>query len=381
MSRNPEYQFVSTDTSLIISSLVSVWEKMTGRTLPPASPDMLFVHWVADVIIQERALLNYTGNQNIPSRASGEDLDALGELFHDPTRPDAQPAVCTVRFTISEAQSTAILIPARTQLTDASGALVWETVQDEYIAIGDLHADATVQCQTPGITGNGYAAGQINRLIDVDNIAFFDSCENITVSDKGADRASDDEYYNLMRESQDAYSTAGPLGGYIYFAKSVSTEITDVVANSPAPGTVAIYSLMRDGSIAGEEIKNAVLAACSPADVRPLTDLVTAGDPELVSYDVELTFYIPSNSQRSSAEIEAAVQAAVNDYVGWQSARLGRDINPDELRQRVKETGIKRMELTSPTFAVLSDGRSVPTAPQVAAIGTITIVNGGHEDE
>lgn len=381
MSRNPEYQFVSTDTSPIISSLVAVWEKMIGRTLPPASPDMLFVRWVADIIIQERALLNYTGNQNIPSRASGKDLDALGELFFDQTRPDAQSAVCTERFTISEAQGTAILIPAGTQVTDSSGVLVWATTRDEYIAIGDLFADVLIQCQTVGIIGNGYAVGQINRLVDVDKIAFFRSCENITVSAKGADRASDNEYYNLMRESQDAYSTAGPMGGYIYFARSVSTEITDVVANSPAAGVVAIYSLMRDGTIAEEEIKNSVLAACNPDDVRPLTDLVTVGDPELVSYDVDITYWIPSNSRRSSAEIEVAVRAAVNDYIGWQSARLGRDINPDELRQRVKETGVKRMELRSPTFTVLSDGRGVSTAPQVAAIGTITVANGGHEDE
>lgn len=381
MSRNPEYQFVSTDTSPIISNLAAVWEKMTGRTLPPASPDKLFIHWVANAMIQERALLNYTGNQNIPSRSSDSDLDALGELFHDSTRPDAQPAVCTERFTISEARSTAILIPAGTKVTDASGVLVWSTTSDEYVAIGDLYADVAIQCQTEGIIGNGYAIGQINRLIDVDNIALFKSCENITVSDKGADRASDEEYYNLMRSSQDAYSAAGPMGGYIYFAKSVSTEITDVVPNSPSAGTVAIYALMRDGTIASEEIKNAILAACNPSDVRPLTDLVTVGDPELVSYNIDLTFYIPSNSQRSSTEIEAAVQAAVSDYVGWQCARLGRDINPDELRQRVKETGIKRMELRSPAFTALSDGRGVPTAPQVAAVGIITIVAGGHEDE
>ncbi len=183
MNRNPEYQFVSTDTDPIVANLVAVWEKMTGRTLPPASPDMLFVRWAADIIIQERALLNYAANQNIPSRASDANLDALGELFQDPVRPEAQPAVCTERFHISAAQTSAVLIPAGTKVTDSSGTLVWETTADVYIAIGSLYADVTVRCQTAGVVGNGYTEGQVNRLVDVDNIAYYESCENITASD------------------------------------------------------------------------------------------------------------------------------------------------------------------------------------------------------
>ena len=38
-----------------------------------------------------------------------------------------------------------------------------------------------------------------------------------------------------MRASMDSYSTAGPLGGYIYHAKRVSTEIEDVVPQLARP--------------------------------------------------------------------------------------------------------------------------------------------------
>lgn len=44
------------------------------------------------------------------------------------------------------------------------------------------------------------------------------------------------------------------------------------------------------------------------------------------------------------------------------------------------ETGIKRLELRSPVFTVLRDGRE-NGVPQVAALGTKTVTNGGHEDE
>ncbi|MDD2296577.1 MAG: baseplate J/gp47 family protein, partial [Sphaerochaetaceae bacterium] len=140
-------------------------------------------------------LNNYTGNQNIPSRARDSDLDALGELFYDKTRPAAQAARCTVRFFISEIQSSAILVPAGTRVTDKDNTFIWETTADAYIAIGDLSVEVMVQCQTTGIAGNGYTAGQINTLVDV--YPYYSHCENITESDDGADAATDDEYYEL----------------------------------------------------------------------------------------------------------------------------------------------------------------------------------------
>ena len=376
--RDAQYPFIPTDANALVSALVSGYERLTGASVQPASPEKLFIQWVADVLLQERALNNYTGNQNIPSRASGENLDALGELFYVTERPAAQPAVCSQRFHISQAQAAAILIPAGTRVTDASGALVWETVEDVYVGIGDTCADVQVRCQTPGVAGNGYAAGQLNTIIDL--FDYYDHCENTTASDGGADEASDGEYYELMRASMDAYSTAGPQGGYIYHAKRVSTKIADVAANSPTPGTVDLYVLMDDGTIAQPEIKNAVLAACSADTVRPLTDLVSVKDPETVAYDIAFTYYIPAESPLSPADIEAAVDAAVKQYVAWQCGRLGRDINPSYLIGLLMQTGIKRVDLTAPAFTVLRDGSNQDT-PQVAAVGGITATNGGYEDE
>lgn len=167
MSRNTQHQFASTDPSELVSALVAAYEKITGVSVQPASPEKLFIQWVADIIIQERVINNYTGNQNIPSRAEGENLDALGELFYVQDRPAAQAAVCMERFYISEPQATAILIPVGTRVTDASSTLVWETVADVYVPIGASYADVQIRCQTVGVAGNDYAAGQINTIVDV----------------------------------------------------------------------------------------------------------------------------------------------------------------------------------------------------------------------
>ncbi|MDR1158366.1 MAG: baseplate J/gp47 family protein [Oscillospiraceae bacterium] len=388
MSRNPEYQLVRTDTEELASKLIAAYEIITKTTVRPASPERLFILWIADAFSQERALGNYMINQNLPSRADGANLDALGEQLYNRTRPAAQAAFCTIRFYVSAPQTTAILVPTGTRVTDPERALIWATTKDAYITIGSLYADVMVQCQTAGLAGNDYMVGQINTAIDV--FDFFERCENITASDGGANESSDDEYYETMRASQDSYSDAGARGAYIYFAKQVSTEIVDVVANSPSPGQVNIYVLMKGDEIAGAEIKNAVLAACNDDFVRPLTDYVVVDDPEVVVYNVDITYYIPRNASLSAAEVEAAVNAAVASYITWQGAKLGRDINPSYLLGLLMQTGIKRAEVAYPVFVTLRDGSDDPesmregddgTIPQVAFAGDVTITNGGYEDD
>lgn len=387
MSRNPEYQFVSTDPAELEALLTSAYEQITKTTLRPASPERLFIKWVLSILVHERELHNHTANQNIPSRAEGKNLEALGELFYETSKPDAKAAVCTVRFYISEPQESAILVPAGTRVTDAGRVLIWETAEDAYIPAGAGYIDAQVRCQTSGAVGNDYATGQLNTIVDV--FDYYSGCENITASDGGADPPTDDEYYELMRASMDGYSTAGSMGSYVYHAKKVSPEISDVVPNSPMPGHVRIYVLMKDGAVASEEIKNAVLAACTPDKVRPLTDFVKVEDPEAVSYDIDFTYWVHSSQTVGSAEIQRRVDDAVRGYIQWQSAKLGRDINQSELVSRLMATGIKRVEVRSPQFTKLRDGKLslggkyeyADTIPQIAVAGSVSAVSGGYEDE
>ncbi len=376
MSEKSEYQFISTDTEAVTALVTAVYERLTGGAVRPGSPERLFLQWIASVLVQERVLTNYAANQNIPSRAEGENLDALAELTNCRPRPEAERAVCTIRFHISQAQESAILIPAGTRVTD--GELVWETFADAYVPIGETFADVPVRCRTAGTVGNGFLPGQINTIVDLYD--YYSACENTTVSDGGADRATDEEYFELMRVSMDSYSCAGSQGGYIYFAKQVSTEIGDVAATSPTPGVVKLYVLMRDGTLAGEEIKQAVLAACSADDVRPLTDLVSVEDAEEVEYSVAFTYYTQRGTAKSAAQIAADVQEAVDAYTAWQGAKLGRDVNPSHLVGLLMDTGVKRVELTAPAFTALRDGRG-KDVPQVARLGTVTVINGGYEDE
>ena len=374
-----KYTFTETDSSALISALVSGYEKITGRTLLPADPDRIFISWVAAIINEERALQNYIGNQNIPSRSGGADLDAIGEWIYSLPRPGATAAKCTMRFNISEPQETSILIPKGTRVSGGS-TVIFCTTEDKYVEIGETSAEVEAICENAGAVGNDYLPGQINTLIDVDYVLYYVSCENIDTSYGGADEATDEEYFSLMRSSLDAYSVAGPMGAYVHLAKSVSTDIADVKALNDGPGKVAIYTLMNDGTPASEEMKSAITEACGADDKRPLTDYVEAKDPETVDYIIEFTYYIPNDAKASAADIERSVDAAAEKYITWQSARMGRDINPSELIYLIKQTGIKRLEVQNPIFVKLNNG-SGGTVPQVARLQGINITNGGYEDE
>lgn len=369
---------------------MDAYEAIVGHSAQPSSPERIFIAWVASIILQERVYLNHAGNQNIPSRAEGANLDALGELFYQHTRPAATSSTVTMRFNISEAQTSAVLIPKGTRVSNGQN-MFWATVEDRYIAAGQTHGDVTAECMTAGTAGNGYLAGQIATIVDV--FDYYTSCTNLTESGGGSDAPTDDEFYEQLRQSEDNYSTAGPKGGYIAKAKAVSNDIADVLPNSPTPGEVRIYVLMEDGTIAGQEVKNAVLAACNADETRPLTDHVLVEDPETVEYDIDTTYYL-NRGGPSAADVQSEVNAAVDAYVKWQAGKLGRDINPSELTRRMMVNGVKRVVIRSPVYTELRSGNVATdasgrvaladltdTVPQVGKLRGRTVTSGGYEDE
>ena len=377
--RNTEYRFFSADPTEILQDLTNEYESIVGVTVRPASVEKLFLSWVASAICNLRNLINYVGNQNIPSRATGENLDALGETIFDTPRPAATQATVTMRFYVSEPQLAPVLISRGTRVTPESGNPVFETVEDVYVAAGDSFAQVNAICQEAGTIGNGFEVGQINTCVDL--FTYYDHCQNITTSDGGADVPDDNEYYALMLQAQNKFSTAGAIGAYIYHAQKVSQDIQDIVVNSPNPGDVYIYAIANNAP-ASSGMKALILAACNEENVRPLTDHVQVADPTTVSYDITFTYYQSTESTKSALELAADISLAVQKYIEWQAAKLGRDINPSKLTQMLVDAGAKRVVITSPTYTHLSDGRGTPvTAPQYAVVGTVTVTNGGYEDE
>lgn len=379
----PDISFVDTDTEALVNSLISSYESFTNRTLYLADPARLFILWIANIIMQERIIINESAKQNVLRYAEGEYLDSLAEMFRDTERLQAQPATTVLRFYISAVQASAQVIPIGTRAT-IDGEIIFETTETATIPPGELYADAAAKCittetdpvtgneVTTGAKGNGFVAGQVSQIIDL--FPFYEKVENITTTDGGSDKETDEAFYERLCNSTEAFSTAGPLGAYTYWAKTASARIADIKPTNPEPGVVDIFILLENGELPDEQMLQLVLDTINADKIRPLTDLVRVSAPDISEYNIDVTYYISSQSESSTAAIQQSVDTALENFKKWQSEKMGRDINPSKLGEMLMGAGIKRVEIRSPVFTPIEDNA-------IAVLKTENIVYGGVENE
>lgn len=343
-----EINFATADPQEMAIEVVATVEKLLGRTLERADPLRIFLRGVEAIIIQQRLLIDETAKQNLLAYATGNNLDHLGALVGCERLP-ASRAITTAEITLSTIRETSTTIRQGTRFT--AGDNVYFALDEDVLILGGMsRATAKASCTEYGEIGNGYAAGELSRIVDPQ--AFLLKIENITTTEGGADIESDESYRERIHEAPEAYSCAGSEGAYIYHTKSVSQLITDVAVNSDVPGNVRIYPLLKGGELPQSEMLAAIKKYLSAKTLRPLTDNLFVVQPLVAEYELDVTYWVARSDAISAAVIEEKAQQAVADYVEWQREKLGRDINPSELIYRLKKCGVKRVEVNSPEFTV-----------------------------
>lgn len=368
----PEADFVDVNTETLVNRLVTGYEEIMGRTLYPADPVRAFILWLASIIVQERILINESAKQNLPRYAEGENLDSLNEIFHNAHRLQPQAATTKLRFHLTVVPQEDYIIADELEVT-VDGEINFVTVGDIIFKAGEIQAEVQAVCTSPGEIGNGFMPGQINQLVS-EEFLYFKEVENITETGGGSETESDEAFYNRMRESEGTYTTAGPAESYIYHAKSVSSRISDVSAESPEPGVADIRIMLYDGEMPEEELLEKVRKHLSQDGIRPMTDKVIVAAPDRVDFDIRIRYYIPKPKAESTNEIQEKVKKAVEEYISWQTSKMGRDINPSYFSAVLMKTGIKRVEIMSPTFTLVEKG-------SIAVAGEQDVIYGGLEDE
>ena len=283
---------------------------------------------------------------------------------------DALPAVTTVRFNLAETVPEVVAIPEGTTVTN--GEIYFQTDEYAEIAAGNTSIDIPCTCQTDGSIGNGIPVGEIKTLVDT--LPYVKTVENIEVTSGGADIENDENLAERIYLAPSGYSVAGPDDAYKYFTMAYNQEIADVMVTSPDPAEVEIRFLMENGEIPTSTVMSGLEEYLQDNKIRPLTDHVTVLAPEQQRFDIALTYYINRSDQAKANTIQAAVQAAVDEYVKWQTYTIGRDINPSELTKRIIEAGAKRVEITFPVFTSVAPDT-------VARIGQKTVTYGGLEND
>lgn len=364
--------FLETDAETIRSQIITGFEKASGDTLAAGDPRRLFLLSIADVIIQQRTAINLAAQQNLLSYAQGGYLDALGQLLAVERMAESK-AVTTIEFTLSQALGSVYTIPAGTQVTN--GVVTFETDEDLLIPIGETMGEVSASCTVAGPVGNDYLAGQINTIVTP--MTFVSGAQNTTITTGGADAESDPDFADRIRLAPNSFSVAGPEKAYVYHAKSVSPAIIDVKVDSPTPGEVDVYVLLTDGTLPTEDTLEQIEAHLSDEDIRPLTDYVVVKAPTASNYEIELHYWISQEDSSKAAQIQADVEAAVEQYRLWQQTKIGRDITPGKLLQLVFAAGASRVD----------DSKMKPAAwkkleaMQVAQCTKVNVVYEGYKDE
>lgn len=362
-------RFVETDAEKITNEMIADFEAAAGQVLYPGDPRRIFLLQFVPLLVGLKNDINHTGVQNLLPYASGEALDALGQLV-GVTRLPAQPAMTTMRFTLSSVQPNDVHIPKGTRVTP-DGEAFFATVDDLVIKSGDAYGDVIAEALEGGERYNGLVPGQISIIVDP--IPFVASVANLDTSSGGTDEESDDALRERIRLAPSSYSTAGPEQAYVFHAKSADVNIADVAVKSPAACEVEIYVLLKGGELPGQDVLDKVSAAVNDKTVRPLTDLVTVYAAEPVTFDIDLIYYISAERANEVNTIRQAIEepgGAVDKYVEWQQSKLGRAITPDQLLALMYEAGAARVVVTVPTYTTIDKH-------QVAKLGTKSINYGG----
>ena len=174
-------------------------------------------------------------------------------------------------------------------------------------------------------------------------------------------------------------SPAGPRSAYRRHALAVK-GVLDIDVTAPGHdtadsealteaelGKVNVHVLADTASgVPDQALLDAVAAALSAEDVRPLTDRVTVAAAEIVNYNVtgELTIQPGPDAML----VTAAAEAAVRDYTEGRS-RLGIGVRRSGLIAALHVAGVEKVELTAPAADV------DVTKSQSARLDVLTLTN------
>lgn len=348
------------------------YKEVTGTdvSLSQADPYRMIIYACALQIYQGMQFIDRAGKQSFLKYSYGEFLDNLGAL-RGIERLQATSAVTTIRFSIEAAIASAVQIPQGTRVTNGNEVYFYT---DEYAEIpaGETYVDVPATSTEAGSGANGFSAGEINVLVET--LPYISSVSNTVETSGGSDIESDDALAERIYIASSAYSVAGPADAYVYWTKTASSNIIDVSVTSPAPSEVDVRFILEGGELPGEALIDKVSAILQDDNIRPLTDLVSVQAPDVISYDIELTYYINESDKSAAANIQNLVNTAVETYKKWQSSAIGRDINPSYLIGKIMAAGAKRVTVTSPVYREL-------TQTQVAVLGNATINYGGIEND
>lgn len=356
----------------MIADYEAKWKELTGEDLIlyPADSRRLLLNVAAGKLYQLATIINERHKLNFLQYMYGDILKNWAGNFGF-FRDGIESAEVTLRFYLSAAQETDILIPAGTRAT-AGDQVYFATVGDLTVPAGNEYADTKAICTVPGTAGNGYAVGQL--AIIADPVNFVAKVGNITESSGGHDEYTDQELRELISSFPSTYSTAGPKESYEELVKAYKGNISDVRVITSKEAVVQIYVLLAGGLLPDEEYRTQVLKYITGLKITPDTDKVEILAPEAVEYGLNVTYYVSESQKDIADSLKEAIEDAIGSFASYTRGKIGRAINPDTLISFARAAGASRIELNGLQYRAVAQN-------EVALCTTSTVTFGGLEEE
>ena len=378
--------FVNINAETVYEEIVRNIESDLGEKLHEGDEKKLFIKSLMPIIIALKNDINDTANQNFLENSREEKTDAIANSYFDTKRLKPTKASCSGKAVLSEVQKKDILIPSGTKIT-SDGIRIFEIKENYIVKAGQKEVDVKLVSTSTGEKYNGILAGKINHIIDP--IAYVSEIYNTEISKEGSDIEDDKSYRERARLEMESKSCAGPEGAYEYYAYSADNSISAVKVVSPSPGTVRILVVVDNGESPSDEILKKVYDECSPRDRRPLTDKVETGTPEIVEYDIDLTYYLDKNFPTYEGKWRKAIEGenfdyesgAIRTFINCQQEDIGRSINVEELKFQILNSatyeadnrtlsGVRKLIINSPGYDNIEE-------IQLAKVKNINVTYGG----
>ena len=361
--------FTEIDTEKLRTQFLQLIEEHTGDLLYPGDERRILAESLVYVFATAISAANEQCKARLLQYAKGYQLDALGERVNC-QRKAAAPATVKLSFTLATARPNDIIVPSGTTVT-ADNKVLFTTDEPATIKAGSLSVEGIQATATTGGTDtNGIPAGAIKSFVD--KVPFVTGVTNTTESSggddgepypreidqqNGDDGAGDEKYRQRIKLAPAAFSAAGTAARYEYYARTASANIEGVkVTSNQQAGRVDVYVTEKGGVDPTEGTIQKVTETLQADDVRALNDRVTVQAPEAVAYDIDLTYYVLQAEESASVKAIEGTGGAIEQYISYQQADIGRDINPDRLRAFLLDKCV-RLTVNKPIYSAISDSQ------------------------
>ncbi len=378
VSEFPDVSFIDNMTvediqSYYLNAMQKKYKELTGRELvmQDADPIRLTAYANCLLLYQIAQYAERAGKMALLKYSYGDYLENIGAL-KGISRMQGTASKTRLRFTLSGKRPGTTIIPAGTRVTALDG-VYFCTMDVLEIPAGNLTGEVNAECRETGTKGEGYAVGSLKVLVDP--VPYVEKVENVTVTEGGTDMESDESLAERIYLAPSSWSTAGPDDAYRYWVRAFDPAVLDVRVGSDVPGEVDICFTLQNGELPGETLIEELKKYLQNEEIRPLTDKVIVHAPDVELYNIDLVYYINRSDRAKASAIQEQIQASVQEYIAWQKKKIGRDINPDQLRRMLVSAGAKRLEIRSPAF------RKIPQGSIALPEGEPQAVYGGVEDD